>query len=232
MNLNDRVISLTDGDLVWQFDGKPYFSIRTPSQGHGTTVFVDPFPCYSPDRELVVKMVEKVEKAFPIRFPTIYGLLPFEVESRTNGTAYQNHQYNSENESLKIGDAYPFEGVIVLSGKRIPIHPAMMRYLVAHEYGHVVDYWIQYKRGLGSDTTTDTEYAKMRGIDTNLKYYGGRTWHNAVGEVIANDFRIIVCGVESEFWPHECCVHPDKSPEAQKFWSDAVKEFSYQEVKP
>jgi hypothetical protein len=45
------------------------------------------------------------------------------------------------------------------------------------------------------------EYAQLRGCDPATPY-GGGTWHKSPGELLANDFRILVAGVEPEFWPH------------------------------
>jgi hypothetical protein len=160
--------------------------------------------------------VKQVEKAFPIGFETFYFLHSFELPDRTNGDASKNTvSWEDEDKGTKA----VWEGVINLYGKRIPLHPAMTRYLVAHEYGHVVDYWINHCRGL-KDDGFDKEYAKMRGIDCNL-LYGGRRWHSNIGEVIANDFRIAVCGVEREFWPHDC-KHPDEDDNVKNWWYEAL----------
>ena len=104
-------------------------------------------------------------------------------------------------------------GVIVISGKRIPIMPAMTRYLVSHEYGHLVETALVKAKRLDIN-----EYAKMRGCDSrNTEFYGGRTWHKAFGEIFANDFRIIVCDREPEFWPHPVC-HPSSDKALIEWW--------------
>jgi hypothetical protein len=217
--MTEKVTLLTDSDAIWKWeDSKCSFSLKTPNGSQTHSIVCDPFPCYSHDKEYVLKISEVVEKSFTLGFPSYYYLLPFEEISRTNGNARKCIDYNSEEQP------YAYEGMIVLSGKRIPIHPAMTRYLVAHEYGHLVDNWICYKRGLDADAL-DEEYAKMRNIPFSDEY-GGRKWHTNIGEIIANDFRIVVAGVEDEFFPHDC-IHPHKDKNVIEWWENAVKTYSF-----
>jgi len=63
------------------------------------------------------------------------------------------------------------------------------------------------------------DYAKMRRLKTQ-KHYGPGTWHKSIGEIVANDFRILGAGVEAEFWPHPGITHPKKLKTVQKWWED------------
>jgi len=103
----------------------------------------------------------------------------------------------------------------------------MTRYLVAHEYGHCVDYWMNFKRGSKDEVVTDfdREYAALRGVEANSDY-GALKWHRNIGELIANDFRICVCNVEPEFWPHPGFAHPHDLPHVNEFWEKCVDEFA------
>ena len=214
----EKVKLLTDAEANWSWeDSKCSFSIRTPNGSQTHIIDCDPFPCYSHDKKYVETIASTVEKTFPLGFPSFYYLLPYEEISRTNGNARKCINYSS------VDQPYPYEGMIVLSGKRIPIHPAMTRYLVAHEYGHLVDNWICYKRGIDTDGI-DEEYAKMRNIPLNQEY-GGRKWHTNIGEIIANDFRIVVARIEDEFFPHDC-MHPFKDKNVIEWWENAIKTYS------
>ena len=210
--LFDRVFELKYEDLGWPFDGGPRFSV-----GQYSTVTVDPFPCYAHDVNLVREMAEFVEQRFPIGFPPKWYVLHFEDVARTNGHSSRDWSYDSK---PRI-----WEPRIVLSGKRIPIHPAMTRYLVAHEYGHVVHYWISHRRGDENEEALKHEYLKIR-VGTAMRYGGGR-WHSNVGELIANDFRICVTGLEPEFWPHPGFEHPLKLDVIRGFWARMVEEYSF-----
>jgi hypothetical protein len=217
MQISDRVIQITDDQIQWDFDGNPKAILKTANSQWVSYVTVDPFPCYSHDIELVRRCAEEAEERFRIGFKTFWFTLPMEASGRTNGAATDN--------TIKYkGDEKSWDGVIYLSGKRIPLHPGMTRYLCFHEYGHIVDNWICYKRKL-EHSGFDNEYAQMRGIE-NFKGYGGRRWHKNVGEVIANDFRIAVCGIEPEFWPHPGIEHPNNVPAVHDWWYKAMIEHS------
>lgn len=212
-------------DLQWPFHDGPNGgpSLTTlRRRAYANEIKVDPFPCYSHDLEYVTELVEKVEAAFPIGFQTAWYLLPCESGSRTNGYAQRDWVY-------KDGESREWDPLIVLSGKRIPIHPAMTRYLVAHEYGHVVQWWIEHQRDIKDEhplTQFDREYAELRGIEPNGGY-GGLRWHANIGELIANDFRICVAKAEVEFWPHPGFEHPKNLPAVKRFWKRMVREHAH-----
>jgi hypothetical protein len=183
-------------NLEWCFDG------RGPKLKAGQlTDEVDPFPCYAHPVGLVRKVADEVEAALTLpREVNIYNY-HYEVLTRTNGYACEMEWCS--------------EYTIVLSGKRIPPHPGMTRYLVAHEYGHHVDYFLSWMQGF----SIHKEYQELRGGVTE---YGARQWHNNVGELIANDFRILVAGQEMDFWPHTGFEHPHKRLDVQRWWAEAV----------
>ena len=216
-----RVLTVTADDLQWPFrDTRPEVPIPPlGGEGYAAPISVDPFPCYAHSADLVADCAMKIEEKFPMGFEPRYFLLSHEDVARTNGQANRITLYN--------GSGYgpdPYEPYIVLSGKRIPPHPAMTRYLVAHEYGHLVQWWIERKRGIKDahpSTVFDREYAILRGVDLNTGYGGGR-WHANIGELIANDFRILVGGVEPEFWPHPGFEYPTNVPQLQEFWNEMV----------
>jgi len=217
-SLVERIIMITRSDCVFPFDSAAHFSTR-PVKAYKRDVAVDPFPCYGHYSSLVYTVGHRVEAAFPIGFPPQYYLPEFEGPGRTNGFAQKGDVW------AEGGKRAGFEPIIILWGKRIPPHPAMTRYLVAHEYGHVVRWWIEHKRGMKDESVTDfdREYMALRPGST-CGIYGGGHWHHDAGELIANDFRICVAGIEREFWPHPGFDHPDKLPAVQDFW-EAQKAF-------
>jgi hypothetical protein len=185
--------------IGWPFsnDGRPYLSLLVGESSH--TVYVDPFVSYAHDAALTEKEIEYVESRIKLPFPPDYFVLPFDSTSHTNGWADGNSTYiggQDEKGEYKT-EPRPF---IVLAGKRIPLHPAMTRYLVAHEYGHIVHANLAHSMGIKYDEFKEV-YAGMRGIEC-IKEYGGGKCHLNIGEIIANDVRIGLLEKETEFWPH------------------------------
>lgn len=215
-----RVVSLKSGDLTWSFDDKPP-SWRTKSVvgGWGHAANVDPTPCYSHDRALVLAEAQHVDDVFRVGVPVTIHISRWEEIGRTNGWASQEWNYYAG----KNGDEKKWEGAIALAGKRIPLHPAMTRYLVSHEYGHVVDYWLCHVRGL-QPNGLDEEYRELRRLPKSSGRYGPGRWHSNVGELIANDFRILVAGRELEFWPHPGIARPEDERGVRAFWRRALKD--------
>lgn len=221
MNIEERIKFVKEEEMYWDWDtSQPSYYDKTPNSKHGGIYNkFDPFPCYTHNKDLIFKEVQKIESLFPIEFDTFYFIFPYECISRTNGQSYTNTiQYKTETKK------HTWDGVIDLYGKRIPIHPSMTRYLVSHEYGHVIDNYICNCRDLDQDGM-DEEYAKMRGIECN-KQYGGRKWHTNIGEIIVNDFRICIGNTEIEFWPHEV-EHPLNCPNVIEFWKEMKEKYSY-----
>jgi hypothetical protein len=207
-----EIIEITD--LNWGFDaGEP--SVRLNVGTYGRSEKVDPHPCYAHKPELLDKMLAKVTSDFPMQPKLKLFNIHFEGLGRTNAWASYEVDYDDEDRPRKF---LPYISVL---GKRIPPHPAMTRYLVAHEYGHCVENWIAYCRGI-EDLSLRKEYKELRNMQEEIPYYGGRTWHKSVGEVLANDFRILVCGVEPEYWVHDV-PFPTEVPEVVAWWQDALQ---------
>jgi hypothetical protein len=237
--MNFRIVTIPPSDVQWPFASKPHVLTR-PQFSYPRAIEVDPFPAYPHDAEVTAATAERAMASFPIRFLVTLYILPHEMPGRTNGHANQNTLYKEcdcakcrataakENRPLRAKDG--FEPWIVMPAKRIPPHPAMTRYLVAHEYGHIVQKWMELQRGMKDEATTelDREYMALR--PASHKEYGGGRWHGNIGELFANDFRILVTGVESEFWPHPGFPRPEEVPAVCEFWRAAVQQFAVKET--
>lgn len=215
MNPNDRIFELGPGDIRWPFSSSSepeLVLLARPGEGWNQSVPVDPFPCYSHPRERVLAEVTEIEAKLPLPQPPRYFLLSFEPRERTNGWANFNNTYVDPNDTSK----YEPRPIITLCGKRIPLHPAMTRYLVAHEYGHIAHYSLALAMGIDSEEFAKRYARDVRKIDYSAGYGGGR-WHTNTGEIIANDIRIALLGKEPEFWPHDV-THPWALPEIAQWW--------------
>jgi hypothetical protein len=194
--------------LCWPFDSEPYFIVSGGDYVRHEKV--DPFPGYAHSALLVENMCDDLNEVMPCGGQTDIYLPEWEGQGRTNGHECQQSYYDEKGR---------FGATIVLSGKRIPIHPAMTRYLVTHEYGHVVEDWVQFTYGV---TNLRYAYCKdLRAHESHSKYYGGKTWHAAPGEIFANDFRVVVAQAELDFWPHEPVPFP-YDVKIQSFWHKAA----------
>jgi hypothetical protein len=182
----------------------------------------DPFPAYPHDIEIARNWAKHVSEMLPPLYDVNLYVTNREVVARTNGhsNAYEGGHYDEDDEWVRDSPS----GVIVLSGKRIPPHPAMTRYLVGHEYGHNVEWMINHLRGEKTIHASGliNEYAEMRGFDSTHNGTGGR-WHDSIHEVFACDFRILVCGVEPNFWPHPGIEKPTLLPHVVSWW-DNIRE--------
>lgn len=215
--MNERIIKFNHSDLKWSFDdtNKPFISLPTKKWAHSE--YVDPFPCYSHDEKLVTKMVEHCEGIVNLRFKPQYFIMPFEGYSRTNGYACANEDYQSDKEAEKKLNPY-----IVLYGKRIYPHPAMTRYLVSHELGHILEYTLHAILKQESEDF-QKEYAKVRGIEYNKKY-GALNHHTNIAEIIANDIRVGLFCVEPEFWVHDMEL-PTSNQKVMDFWKEMKEKY-------
>lgn len=217
----NKVRLVKDTDMYWDWDGSnPSFLTKTPNSKHGGIhLKFDPFPCYHHNLDLVKSELDRIKNIFPIKFDIYYFIFQYECHSRTNGQAYTNTiKYKTEKQKPT------WDGVVDLYGKRIPLHPAMTRYLTSHEMGHLIDQWICDQKDLPYNGL-DKDYAKLR----KIKYsdnYGGRKWHTNIGEIIANDIRICLFNSEVEFWPHDC-EHPLKNQKIIDFWKEMKEKYSY-----
>lgn len=219
-----EVIERTAADVCWPFEKpeQPYVLCGKP-RGHRTEV--DPFPAYPHDATMIERYLRIAAERFPIGWPLSAYVLHLETVSRTNGWAQSgDYDYNERDERGHY-KRYPS---VVFPAKRIPIHPAMTRYVAVHEYGHIVEAWLVCQQTAVDGRFENTEkrmmdeYGQMRGLPNNgLAGYGGGTWHKTLAEVFANDFRVLVCGVETEFWPHPGIERPENVPELSKWWREA-----------
>lgn len=216
--MEDRVFEVKD--LHWTFDDKgPNIRINPFEDQYGTWKYMDPTPCHPHSREVVLETLKRCHEVFPLKTPLFVYNIHFESVGRTNGETQDISDYKTLNE---FGE-YVHGSVIMLFAKRTPIHPAATRALVSHEYGHAVDRAISSKRFPGSSPWEKLrqEYAELRGLPKR-KFYGPGTWHDMPAELLANDFRWLVMGIEREFWPHTVPT-PDKVPAVVEWWEAAKK---------
>lgn len=231
-----KVQLLEPNDVEWDLgseDSTPLY--RAGCSNYKRAIKVDPYPAYAPDFPLVCGLAAACWDAFPLTGSELeITCLSHEPLSRINGLTYEDYIYKGKdgNETEEIitkpdgttKKVYQLGNTIFLSAKRIPIHPAMLRYLVPHEYGHAVFNYASRK--LGYDTSDHEKleaiYASIRGA-TNLseKYVGG-SWHNNIKEIIANDFRVLFTHQEVEFWPHEVSLPKWNTP-IGKWWKKVHK---------
>lgn len=203
MKLKDRIFNLSDTDVNYPYDGDPLVKTRTKDVYE---IRLDPFPAYSHDADLVQYEARQNEQNFPLPFDVFYHNLSHEMLWRVNGCALFNND--------------PLEGWVALSGKRIPIHPAMTRSLIAHEYGHIVFRWLQHEY-----TNFLEDYRKVRSDLPKKDLLGPRNWHTTIEEIVVNDFRIIISDRESGFWPHEV-THPYEVIGLRDFWKDLKRKYA------
>lgn len=217
----NQFVVLEEGPYYGFDDKGPYFNIKGPTEeSYRRQVYVDPAPAYAHDITRVREMLAYLQSIFPLPIALKIALLTRECVGRTNGNYDNLYDYDSNKPEAERATWY---GVIQLIGKRIPIHPAMTRYLCAHEYGHGVQYCIERARGLKSEGL-ESLYQEQFRPETKTSYGPGH-WHNNIGELIANDFRILVAKTEDEFWPHEGHPRPETIPALVEFWAQAQKDF-------
>jgi hypothetical protein len=205
---------MTEGS--WSFNDVPSVVTYSPKNyGRGT---FDPFPAYAHKLKNIQDAVEDISASFPPLWDVDLYSMNREEVGRSNG--YSNVRETGHYE----GDDYvkdPITGVIVLSGKRIPPHPAITWYLVAHEYGHNVEYMLNSARGARTPHSDDliTEYARLRGLPPESVHHGsGGRWHDSAAEIFACDFRILICNVEVDYWPHPDIPRPELVTDLADWW--------------
>lgn len=205
-------------DAEWSFNtNAPKWRWRR-NAGMGT---FDPFPAYPHDPDDVARAVDHVLQSWAPAWDVELHIADREEVARSNGFSYIDEGGHYQGDQW-VKD--PPTGLIVLSGKRVPPHPAVTRYLVAHEYGHHVE-WMLVKAGGAKRVHDDTllrDYAHLRGLPEASNHPGsGGRWHDSATEIFACDFRIVVCDVEPDYWPHPGIPHPDTIPAVADWWAHA-----------
>lgn len=202
----------------WDFESPTPYWRHDKHQYYFTAKF-DPFPAYPHDKALVEDYAETVTQ----RCPPLWDIDLFVADREEIGRT------NAWSQVKDYRDEQPPIGVIMMAGKRIPPHPGMTRHLVGHEFGHHVSWMLGKARGAKNtfDDPWVKEYLKLRGLPKLANHHGnGGTWHNSVHEIFACDFRIVVCGIETEFWPHPGIPHPrEKADKLMPWWEAAVEEI-------
>lgn len=209
-------------EATWHFrDSQPTWRHHM----HGSVATFDPFPGYAHDLDVVQESAELVQGRCPPLWDVDLYVADREEVGRSNG-------FSNVHEGGRYVDGEwskgPPNGLIVLSGKRVPPHPALTRYLVAHEYGHNVEWMLEHlhgSKGLHSGAVV-AEYAKVRGLPAPVHHGSGGRWHDSATEILACDFRVIVCEVETGFWPHPGVARPEEVPALAEWWAQALDEMA------
>lgn len=222
--LSRRVVEVKYENLMWGFTQKdPYFLAGTmvkPEDRADTSrqMAVNPRPAYPHDRELVERELAAAEIAFPVtRSPLMY-LPHFDADLSTrNAATFEENLFREPQDEHGRTLTRSF---MILYGKGTPCHPAMTRYLVAHEYGHVVCETLAWQHNCTMNYRSYflRYYAEMRGMTNLPAHYGATSWHLHPEEIFANDFRIMVLQKEVEFWPHPTVPRPEEVPVLAKWW--------------
>jgi hypothetical protein len=230
---------LTPEDMSWplgnQDAGGPSYSCGLGS--YPRSFRVDPYPAYPHNLGLVRELALKCNDVFPLPDARLgLWLFSHDFADRINGMTFEdtiyyredgtdwNEEYLSYDGSGKMVEMHGQAITIVLAGKRIPIMPAMTKYLVTHEYGHAVFNYVTRRFGYKDHEKNKLEekYMEIRGVTKYEKKYRGGHWHEAPGEIIANDFRYLFTRQQTDFWPHDCPEPSWHSPIGE-WWIKAAR---------
>lgn len=203
----------------------------------GTTAVCDPFPAYPHTLAVVSETAARVADRCPPLWNVDLFVADLEERGRSNGfsNCTIDGRYDDAGEWVRDQP----KGLIWLSGKRVPPHPAVSRYLVAHEYGHNVEWMLNYATSGPKDLHSDDlvrQYATLRGLPPETVHHGaGGRWHNSATEIFACDFRVIICDVEAEYWPHLGIPTPrdlGHGHDVWAWWAEAVDELAKHAAAP
>lgn len=237
-----KIIPLSPDQLVWPagtLGGQPSPCYRIGSGSYKSSLYVHPRPCYRADAGVVEQLVAECVDRFPLRGAAsaeLY-LLPHDFQDGFNGITMEDtvwkrpdgssweedfpHRNGGEPVKRSGGQAH----CIIIAGKAIPHHPAMLRYLVAHEYGHAVFNHLVPRLGYHQNERGELErtYMALRGVADVSDVYTAGQWHRSPGEIIANDFRVLVMGREREFWPHPGVPEANADSAIVAWWRKAFE---------
>lgn len=223
MNTHPVTIQLLgDQDISWAFgqdDGRHYLNYRTSYGSRQEQI--DIFPCYHHPIDLSAEVLRTCTDAFPNQTELFMFIMQHEGVGRWNGYCDVEWDWQTRNEDGRPAD---FLIRLMINGKRTPLHPAMTRYVVSHEYGHAAEKWLVKQMGMKDIYEFRPFYKNLRG-GTFYDGYSGRRWHENIGEHIANDFRILVAKQEVGYWPHPGYERPEKIPAIVEFWQEKVAFF-------
>jgi hypothetical protein len=142
-----------------------------PPQRYALGSKFDPMPCYPHDFTVAERAAAHVQECCPPLWDVDCWIADREEIARTNGHSALDDGHYEDGEWVKER-----RGFILLSGKRVQPHPAMTRYLIAHEYGHNVAYMINSLRDEGKHAASteplEREYAKVRGLPGSSVHHG------------------------------------------------------------
>lgn len=235
-------------DINWSYDDMESGTI-SPAKFFGDGVSyphkVYPVPCYGHDLSQVEELLAVCNDKAPLCNPVSVTVMRVIDKAQTNGWAQQVWDYSCHtpedcqcditHEGKGLGKRN-WDGVICLSGRSTEIHPAIARYVVPHEYGHIVEDALGIIRYRATEQKGDhghlllEEWKKVRRFpefDLKGKSYGPETHHLMPGEVFANDFRFVL-GFETEWWPHAEVVPPlgaRGTVKAVRWWNDALDQL-------
>jgi hypothetical protein len=223
-----KLVEIKREDLLWDRgeDGTKAFFKHDFTSRSSRRANVDPTFAYPHDTSLLLSRVQQAAEVFPIDFETTVIVLPVEKMNRMNACAGFESDWDSYDDEKKCyTNFFPF---IEVQGKSIPPHPAMTRYLAAHEYGHLVESHMENRLEPGKIAygQFEDEYITMREIPFIKRGYN-QGWHQAISEIIACDFRIAMCRAEVEFWPHPGITHPDLVPQVRKWWEEKKEKYAH-----
>lgn len=201
----------------WDF-GAPGPTWQHPVTGYGSRAVWDPFPCYPHDQATALAAVRTVTAACPPLWDVYVMLADREDTGRCNAWSHTATSGHYEGDDW-VPD--PPAGLIMLNGKRIPPHPAVTAHLIGHEYGHQAEWMINQAAGRGiHDGAVSAGYTDVRMLQPAAdRHAAGGDWHSSVHEIMACDFRILVCGLETGYWPHPGIPRPEDVPGLDMWWA-------------
>jgi hypothetical protein len=67
----------------------------------------------------------------------------------------------------------------------------------------------------------------VRGLEWDaVRHHGcGGTWHDALSEIVACDFRLLVLGAEPSYWPHPGIPLPHRVDGLGAWWSETAEQL-------